>query len=123
MFDFTAIQGRNLKLSLLIISGLVLTSVYDWQSIAPSYLPAIDEQEHNKIQNLTASDISSSLADDDVNNSFVMTADDAATGAGAQELRIDEHEEAVNMFYLEASSEIGCGLGHLRAHTAVQQTQ
>jgi hypothetical protein len=112
MFDFTAIQGRNLKLLLLIISGLVLTSVYDWQSIAASYLPAIDEQEHNKIQNLTASDVSSSLADDDVNKSFVMKADDAATGAGAQELRIDEHEEAVNMFYLEASPARACGLGH-----------
>jgi ABC-type enterochelin transport system permease subunit len=99
MSDFTAIQRRNLLL--LVIFGLVFTSLYNSISITAFYFPVIDEQVHTKIQN--------SLADD-VNTSIVMKTDDVVTGADAQELKIDK--EAVNMLYLEASPARACGLGH-----------
>jgi ABC-type enterochelin transport system permease subunit len=97
--DFTAIQRRNLLL--LVIFGLVFTSLYNSISITTFYFPVIDEQVHNKIQNLLA---------DDVNTSIVMKTDDVVTGADAQELKIDK--EAVNVLYLEASPARACGLGH-----------
>jgi hypothetical protein len=99
----------------MILGSLVATDIKHAlrkSSTCVRFLKDANITSNNKIQNLTASDVSSSLADDDVNKSFVMKADDAATGAGAQELRIDEHEEAVNMFYLEASPARACGLGH-----------
>jgi hypothetical protein len=88
MFDFTATQRRSLLL--LTIVCLALTSFYNSKSIAALYFVAIDDD----------SNISSSLANVNVNASSVTKTVVTTTGEGIQDDRTGE--ESPNLLYFEA---------------------
>ena len=88
MFDFTATQRRSLLLHTIVC--LALTSFYNSKSIAALYFVAIDDD----------SNISSSLANVNVNASSVTKTVVTTTGEGIQDDRTGE--ESPNLLYFEA---------------------